>query len=72
MNGNAILFHKTCVHPRNTSYTQYIALLRLLECNVFGIGTGGVRMRSKITPPSAGPTSQWTSLVLYLILTINV
>jgi hypothetical protein len=51
MNGYAVLFHKTCVHPCNTIHMHNaLHYWRPLEYNVFGIGIAGVRMRSKITP----------------------
>jgi hypothetical protein len=59
MNGYAILFHKTCVHPCiHYSYRLHSALhyWRLLTYNVFEIGIDGVRMRSN------APRSQRTSL----------
>jgi hypothetical protein len=50
MNGYAILFHKTCVHPATLFvYTMHCTTGDYWN-NVFGIGMGGVRMRSKITP----------------------
>jgi hypothetical protein len=52
MNGYAILFHKTCVHPcinYSCSLRNALHYWRLLTYNVFGIGIFGVRMRSKIT-----------------------
>jgi hypothetical protein len=62
MNGDAVLFHETCVHPSNTiRFLNILHYWRLLAYNVFGTGIGGVHMRSKITP-SPAPTSQRTSL----------
>jgi hypothetical protein len=60
MNGYAILFHKTCVHSCNTARIHNaLHYWRLLQCNVFGIGIGGVSMRSKIIP-SPTPTFKRT------------
>jgi hypothetical protein len=51
MNGYAILFHKTCVHPCNTIHIHNaLRYWRLPEYNVFGTGMGRVIMSSKITP----------------------
>jgi hypothetical protein len=60
MNGYAVLFHKTCAHPCNTiRIHNALHYWRLLENDVFGIGTGGVGMRNKITPftRSHGPAN---------------
>jgi hypothetical protein len=52
MNDYALLFNKTCVHPCKTIRIHNALYWRLLEDNVFRIGVGGVRMRSKIAPLS--------------------
>jgi hypothetical protein len=53
-NGFAVLFHKTCVYPRNAARIHSaLYYWRLLQYDVFGIGIGigGVRMCSEIRSP---------------------
>lgn len=51
INGCAMLFHKTCVHPRNTNRMHNaLHCWRLLKNNVFRTRIGALQMRSKIIP----------------------